>query len=216
MWSWRGLEWCCEELLLRKAVAGGLSLSNRHLSRWVMEVSCEWSDCTSRFTDVNDLPIHCRKHISDFYPMPCDAYLQQAAALRDPDDLVPGSVNLACLWKDCDFSATSTLELALHVAFHPHHCILKVLGAAYQAKHGLNACSLSSDTRSIIPDVPSPYRCCWQDCGQEFKEPILFYRHVKDHITATPRVVRPENEPGCRRYVQCSWEGSVDIMHVAC
>ena len=175
-----------------------------------MEVCCEWGDCTSRFTDVNDLPVHCRKHISDFYPMPCDVYLQQTALHRQElgshVDMSAG-VYLDCLWKDCEFSATSTLELALHVAFHPHHCVLKAAGAVYQAKLGLNVCSLSSDTRSVIPDIPEPYECCWLGCGEEFKEPALFYRHIKEHIAATPRVLRPEGEPGCRRYVQCGWAG---------
>ena len=177
-----------------------------------MEVSCEWIGCSSRFTDANDLPVHCRKHISDFYPMPGDAYLQQTALRRQcQTEELSASVYLVCLWKDCAFHATCTLELALHVAFHPHHSILKAAGAAHQVKRGLNVCSLSSDTRNVIPDIAAPYQCCWSVCQQEFKEPILFYRHIKEHISATPRVLRPEGEPGCQRYVQCAWSGMLIV-----
>ncbi|XP_065177782.1 histone H4 transcription factor-like [Sycon ciliatum] len=176
-----------------------------------MEVRCEWNECPSTFTDMADLPVHCRKHINEFHPMPSDAYLSQTALLDlgddDDEEQLTGSVNLRCLWRDCQFKATSTLELALHVGFHPQHCVLKALGAAHQQKSGLHACSLSVETRSVIPDIPAPYACGWEDCNQEFREPMLFYRHIKDHIAATPRLVRPDGEPGIRRYVPCGWTG---------
>lgn len=171
----------------------------------VISLRCEWIACTNSFTDVVDLCRHVDIHCEEFYPLPTAEYCSSVESLSQGQG--PG---LFCLWAGCGFVATTGFELLLHVSYHPQHTAMKAEGSKLQVTCQLPLCSLDSQSRNVIPDVPSPYVCQWKSCSEVFQSPVFFYQHVNTHIYQTDLLPRAEGVERSR--VQCHWRGKCRII----
>lgn len=75
------------------------------------------------------------------------------------------SDDLHCHWKDCEGFTETLPELRRHILLHAFHTKIKCHGANLQISKKISGCSLGIDSRNIIPELPEPLVCLWEDCS---------------------------------------------------
>ncbi|CAL1286144.1 unnamed protein product [Larinioides sclopetarius] len=91
------------------------------------------------------------------------------------------SDDLHCHWKDCEGFTDNLPELRRHILLHAFHSKIKCYGANLQARKNIPNCLSSAQSRNIVPELPEPLVCCWEECGMVYESPEHFYRHVDSH-----------------------------------
>ena len=75
-----------------------------------------------------------------------------------------------------------------HVYFHIFHVKIKCIGALLIQKSETEGCSLDSQSRNLIPELPEQLQCRWEGCGVSIVARLtsrivvvvlLFYVHGK-------------------------------------
>ncbi|GIY21125.1 histone H4 transcription factor [Caerostris extrusa] len=120
---------------------------------------CEWEECDVVEVDIEIFLCHITKeHLTKL----------------NADDL-------HCHWKDCEGFTETLPELRRHILLHGFHAKIKCYGANFQIRKNISNCLSSIQSRNIVPELPEPLICCWEDCMLEFESPEHFYRHVDSH-----------------------------------
>ena len=87
--------------------------------------------------------------------------------------------------QDCGFETVDSGEIIRHLNFHSFHTNIKALGNKTLEETGIVPCSLSSNQKNVLPQLPEcDFLCGWDNCdriGEVFAEPIKFYWHVQRH-----------------------------------
>lgn len=148
---------------------------------------CEWENCSVVEADIEIFLSHIvNTHLTN---------------------LTPG--DLHCHWKDCEGFTDNLSELRRHILLHAFHSKIKCYGANLQARKNIPNCLSSIQSRNIIPELPEPLICCWEECLTVYECPEHFYRHVDSHA-----------EYDCKKYGNpvCLWQdcnrGFVDAFKV--
>lgn len=87
------------------------------------------------------------------------------------------------------------------MTYHVFHSFLKNTGLEYQQKNSLPICQLGTDLVNVIPCVGEGIECFWEgegvsgQCLQVFDSVMVFYSHVRGHVTGTKEVAK------------CGWAG---------
>lgn len=163
------------------------------------KLDCEWGSCNHTSNSMDAFLDHVDNHIND-YLFSCNLFVanknnttQKAADCTNSSELI---LDLDCKWRDCDpgstesanehkFDSISTYER--HVRFHAFHTKLKFFGLCVINKFNENnnikakSCSLDSQSRNLIPELPYKFECSWHKCEYNTDNPELFYRHIKTH-----------------------------------
>ncbi|KFM58772.1 Histone H4 transcription factor, partial [Stegodyphus mimosarum] len=124
-----------------------------------LSLLCEWEDCGRLEEDIESFISHLGMcHLTN---------------LVESD--------LHCHWKDCEGFTENLPELRRHILLHAFHTKIKCYGRNLQQRKKMPNCSLSIQSRNIIPELPEPLVCCWENCSEDFECPEHFYRHVDNH-----------------------------------
>lgn len=163
-------------------------------------LECEWGSCQEKFrlSDFPDFREHFEGHLRGILPGYCRGF---------SDDTIPD--NFSCFWRDCGWdSPIDAGDLIRHVFFHAFHTRIKLEGHKKQQEMKLAPCTLDSQSRNLLPDIPEPFLCEWKECNVEFNCPTLYYRHVDSHAWAVDKTLVEVGENGRKKYsVTCQWEG---------
>lgn len=62
-------------------------------------------------------------------------------------------------------------------------------------------CSLDSSGCNMIPEIPEPFQCMWEDCKVSFASAQNFYWHVQSHVVCS--------DPNTDKVYKCFWEGEL-------
>ncbi|KAG8188839.1 hypothetical protein JTE90_004650 [Oedothorax gibbosus] len=109
------------------------------------------------------------------------------------------SNDLHCHWEDCEGFMDNLPEFRRHILLHAFHSKIKCYGANLQDRRKLSSCLLSIQSRNIVPELPEPLICGWDDCTIECESPEYFYRHVNGHA-------EHDSKSG-PSVVLCLWQG---------
>lgn len=163
-------------------------------------LECEWGSCEEKFplSSFQDFREHFEGHLRGIFP----GYRAGFA-----DDNIPE--NFTCFWRDCGWdSPIDAGDIIRHVFFHAFHTKIKLEGYKKQQEMKLTPCTLDSQSRNLLPDIPEPFLCEWKECSVEFNCPTLYYRHVDSHAWAVDKIYAGVGENGRKKYsVTCQWEG---------
>lgn len=156
-----------------------------------MPYSCEWSDCKFTSDDFETFYCHVREHTKEFY---------------DENDLTFLATPATCLWREC-FSNTCETEGEFlgHVLFHGYHSLLKELGLKTEREAKLSPCTLDTQARNLVPELPGTFCCNWDKCKIVTYCPKYYYRHVDGHTLA---MVKPDSNG----FIPCKWEGNCSVQ----
>ena len=163
-------------------------------------LTCEWGSCQQTFfsADFHEFREHMEIHLREIFPRYCRGF----SVGRVPE-------NFTCSWKECGWdSPIDSGDFIRHVFFHAFHTKVKLEGYKKQQEKQLTPCTLDNLSRNLVPDIPEPFLCEWQECGVEFNCPWLFYRHVDSHALAVDKTLMGVEEDGRKKFsVICQWEG---------
>ncbi|XP_043245625.1 histone H4 transcription factor-like [Amphibalanus amphitrite] len=134
----------------------------RDLRGIIPVLNCEWLGCDYTTKSMEKFIKHVDKHV----PI-------------SPD---PGNTYERCRWADCTFRVLDERMIRRHVLYHAYHCRLMAFGAEILKRSGIRRCTLDSSERHLLPDLPDPFVCYWQDCTAEFDDPQTFFWHVTYHV----------------------------------
>lgn len=163
-------------------------------------LECEWGSCEEKFplSSFQDFREHFEGHLRGIFP---------GYRAGFSDDNIPE--NFTCFWRDCGWdSPIDAGDIIRHVFFHAFHTKIKLEGYKKQQEMKLTPCTLDSQSRNLLPDIPEPFLCEWKECSVEFNCPTLYYRHVDSHAWAVDKIYAGVGENGRKKYsVTCQWEG---------
>ncbi|XP_023708960.1 histone H4 transcription factor [Cryptotermes secundus] len=112
----------------------------------------------------------------------------------------------ACLWESCGFESSDSNEIVRHVNFHSYHTKIKCIGSNILARSRLPACTFIQVGKNLVPDLPDPFTCCWDDCERTFNNSQMYFNHVQTHVHCNPRGNNVEGG------VPCSWRGCKSVF----
>ncbi|XP_046400207.1 histone H4 transcription factor [Ischnura elegans] len=148
-----------------------------------LDMLCEWDDCEYRTDDISKFVSHVENHIPEL-----------TVKILPSNEVV-----YICRWIACDFECVDRNEISRHVNYHAFHTKIKCIGWNICQRSGVPACNYHELGRNVIPDIPSTYRCNWEDCSDEFQNAQKFYNHVECHV----RGHVPDNS--AKNSYQCAW-----------
>ncbi|PSN35356.1 hypothetical protein C0J52_11505 [Blattella germanica] len=154
-----------------------VKMKNEHL-----ELRCEWQDCDYMTNEMESFVRHVSAHIS-----------QLEIRMTDDDKGV-----YVCKWESCGFETTGTNEVVRHVNFHSYHTKIKCIGANVVSRQKLPPCTYDEDGRNLVPDLPDPFLCGWQNCDRIFNNSQMYFYHVQGHAENNPR--------GCKSVVRTTYK----------
>lgn len=161
---------------------GSSKNDNKRIVRFsweTLELPCEWECCTVVKDDMSEY----MKHIESCH----------LSKVSESD--------LHCHWKDCEAFTETLPDLYRHILFHAFHTKIKCYGKNLQRRKELPSCTLDAVSRNVIPELPDPLICTWDDCEEVFENPELFYRHLDFHIDSSARKERDQDSS------ICLWQG---------
>ncbi|XP_051902390.1 histone H4 transcription factor isoform X2 [Hippocampus zosterae] len=162
---------------------------NKRLQKKKLELECEWGTCQESFSKMEIFYEHVEVHLD-------------AVNMAEEDEVETQERN--CLWRDCGFySVECPEEFRRHLFFHCYHTKLKQLGQqVLSGQPEIGTCSIGSQNRNIVPEIPDNFTCLWEDCEQPpYENPEWFYRHVELH---TLSIDIPAGD--CDFPVRCGWK----------
>jgi len=66
---------------------------------------------------------------------------------------------------------------------------------------------MDEETRNLIPSIPDPFECHWEDCEAEYASAQYFYWHIEAHAQSAQEVCVNDKV----KY-KCGWEGdNIDL-----
>jgi len=136
----------------------------------VLDLDCEWEECSVNLDSWSKFMEHVRKHISD-------TQIRPAEKENDEDVFV-------CLWEECGFECMASDEMVRHINYHSFHTKVKCQGLNMVKLQGLRGCSLDTNQRNIFQDLTDPFKCKWFGCPEfdkNYEHPQYFYWHVASH-----------------------------------
>ncbi|PNF32272.1 hypothetical protein B7P43_G17489 [Cryptotermes secundus] len=68
------------------------------------------------------------------------------------------------------------------------------------------ACTFIQVGKNLVPDLPDPFTCCWDDCERTFNNSQMYFNHVQTHVHCNPRGNNVEGG------VPCSWRGCKSVF----
>ncbi|KAL7643321.1 UNVERIFIED_CONTAM: hypothetical protein RMT77_006613 [Armadillidium vulgare] len=141
-------------------------------------LKCEWNMCVVTMQKMEKFLFHVAEHV---------------ASVNE----IPSNEGYLCLWRACCFATQSKAEFDRHVYFHAFHSKIKGIGEIVM-KHYELQCTMDDQSRNIIPELPEPFECMWDECRFSFISAQDFYWHVQGHVNT---IGKKNNE------YFCSWEG---------
>ncbi|XP_045621239.1 histone H4 transcription factor [Procambarus clarkii] len=145
-----------------------------------MSLNCEWNMCSAVYKKMEQFVSHVADHLAaETGPPSGDGYL--------------------CHWRECWFACSTKEERYRHVYFHAFHAKVKSIGAVLMEERH-KECILDSSGRNMVPEIPEPFQCMWEDCVLRFVSAQDFYWHVLGHVRCT------DPTTSTKAFV-CSWEG---------
>lgn len=153
-----------------------------HMKKIVMK--CEWNMCHSVFYKMEPFVTHVAEHCT------CTK------------DHLTGD-GYICYWRECGFACPTTEELDRHIFFHAFHTKIKSLGTVVLKEKNYH-CSLDSSGCNMIPEIPEPFQCMWEDCKVSFASAQNFYWHVQSHVVCS--------DPNTDKVYKCFWEGCSTVF----
>ncbi|XP_050702214.1 histone H4 transcription factor-like [Eriocheir sinensis] len=145
-----------------------------------MVITCEWNMCSKEYQKVEHFMAHITEHLQ---------------AITEPES----NDGYLCYWRECEFSCSAKEEMDRHVYFHAFHTKIKSIGAVIMEERD-EKCILDSHGRNLIPEVPEPFQCLWDDCNVEFASAHTFYCHTEGHVRSA------DQEDSGKGYI-CAWKG---------
>ncbi|KAK8745517.1 hypothetical protein OTU49_000238 [Cherax quadricarinatus] len=145
-----------------------------------ISLNCEWNMCCAIYRKMEQFVSHVADHLSaETGPPSGDGYL--------------------CHWRECGFVCSTKDELERHVFFHAFHSKIKGLGAILMEDRE-EQCILDNSGHNMIPEIPEPFHCMWEECVLKFVSAQDFYWHVLGHVQCT-------DPSGPDKTFFCAWEG---------
>lgn len=155
-----------------------------------LDLRCEWQDCDYLTCNVDHFVRHVSLHIPDL-----------EVKVNEAQEGV-----YACLWESCGFESSDASEIMRHVNYHSYHTKIKCIGSNILARTKLPACTFLQVGKNLIPDLPDPFACCWDDCERTFNNSQMYFDHIQTHVHCNPR---GNNVVGG---VPCSWRGCKSVF----
>ncbi|XP_069470480.1 histone H4 transcription factor [Ambystoma mexicanum] len=159
----------------------------REVCKKVVEMQCEWSQCSYTASQMDDFSSHMKTHLKE-------------------EDVLELQDEFSCLWQDCGFwCVEQPADLVRHVYFHCYHTKLKQWGQmALKSQPNVGECRLDPHGRNIVPDIPDNFVCLWENCQKSFENIECYYRHVETHsIMAVPQASKENHHLACL-WKECS------------
>ncbi|XP_011638600.1 histone H4 transcription factor isoform X2 [Pogonomyrmex barbatus] len=149
----------------------------------VLDLVCEWKECTFRNSHLDQFLRHISSHIPNVQ-----------IGMKDDSEIY------MCQWKDCPFDSDVSDEIVRHINYHAYHTKLKCIGSNVRGRIKLPKCHRDPEWRNII-DTPPPHLCRWEECLKLFTNYQMYLYHVTVHMRDCPRGNRVKNG------VNCKWTG---------
>ena len=170
----------------------------------ILELPCEWSQCSHEFSDLTPFMKHVANHINEvpisdgqksFFNGSHQGMQKQVRnrrrgrnaelsmqdvdiidedaeeeerLLEEPSDEVTLQYDderfYCCLWRSCGYVTPSNDEIVRHINFHTFHTKLKCHGASIWKETGIDACTIGTHQRNVIPELNEPLQCQWEGC----------------------------------------------------
>lgn len=157
------------------------------LKNETFQLSCGWKNCNYFSTNVEGFVKHVSTHISEL----------DVKCSEEEDEEV-----YICHWESCNFETPNPDEVTRHVNFHSYHTKVKYIGALVCSSLNLPECSYSKAGVNLVPDLPRPLQCLWDNCILETNNPNIYYGHVALHARETSTAVPKKDEK-----FKCLWKG---------
>ncbi|XP_018309707.1 histone H4 transcription factor [Mycetomoellerius zeteki] len=149
----------------------------------VLDLVCEWKECTFRSNYLDKFLRHVSSHIPNIQ-----------ISIKDDNEVY------VCQWKDCPYNTNVGDEVVRHVNYHAYHTKLKCIGSNVRARIKLPKCHRDAEWKNIL-DSPPPHLCRWEECLKVFTNYQMYLYHVTVHMTDCPRGNRVKDG------VDCKWTG---------
>ncbi|XP_018394184.1 PREDICTED: histone H4 transcription factor [Cyphomyrmex costatus] len=153
------------------------------LNNEVLDLVCEWKECTFRSNHLDQFLRHVSSHIPNIQ-----------ISIKDDNEVY------VCQWKDCPYNIDVGDEIIRHVNYHAYHTKLKCIGSNVRAKIKLPKCHRDAEWKNIL-DSPPPHLCRWEECLKSFTNYQMYLYHVTVHLTNYPRSNKVKNG------IDCKWIG---------
>ena len=162
-----------------------------------IELCCEFSECTDKCTGMEALGHHVSLHLSIMKDQ-----LSRNVAIDSEDSDDVDLTKCECPWRGCEVILTVSSDwehCTRHIYFHAFHSYLKALGDdGLRCRDISLECQREENQRNIIPELPDPFICKWNDCKYRVDKPWLYYQHVNSHA------VYPLSDEAQQR--KCFWD----------
>jgi hypothetical protein len=170
----------------------------------ILELPCEWSQCSHEFSDLTPFMKHVANHINEVPISDGQKSIshgnhqgmqkqvrnrrrgrnaelsmhdvdiidedeeEEERLLEEPSNEVTLHYDdervYCCLWRSCGYVTPSNDEIVRHVNFHTFHTKLKCHGASIWKETGIDACTIGTHQRNVIPELNEPLQCQWEGC----------------------------------------------------
>lgn len=160
----------------------------------VLKLKCGWKNCDYVTSETEDFVSHVSSHIPNL-EIKCN---------EDDDEEV-----YTCLWERCEFETPNADEVTRHVNFHSYHTKVKYIGALICSSWKLPECTYDTAGVNLVPDLPEPLQCLWNECPLTSNNPNIFYTHVAMHSQEIPHYGR--GDKNIKKF-KCLWKGCKSEM----
>lgn len=151
---------------------------------------CGWKNCDFVTSSVEYFVDHVANHVPQL-DVKCNE--------EDNEEVY------ACLWESCGFETPNADEVTRHVNFHSYHTKAKYVGALVCKSYKLPECNYGAAGVNLVPDLPKPLQCLWDDCTLTTNNPNTFFVHVTSHSLEIPSF-REKHALKVNKF-KCLWKG---------
>ena len=187
------------------------------------KLQCEWNKCSYVSNDMDDYMEHIENEHINSKEFDKSNHRSKKSKLDDiASNLKFNSffllLDLDCMWCDCEadhtkFDSIETFER--HIRYHAFHTKLKFIGNLVIKNFNqtsnlpnvkvnknvlpinqnfIQECSLDTQSRNLIPELPYKLECSWDNCEYNTDNPELFYRHMKEHVVEVQKITKAKKK----------------------
>lgn len=157
-----------------------------------LDLRCGWRNCYFTTSEIELFVTHVAAHVPD---------LEVKCSEEENEEVY------SCQWESCDFETPNGDEVTRHVNFHSYHTKVKFIGSLVCKREKLPECTYGGAGGNLVPDLPQPLQCLWNECPFTSNNPNIFYGHVQVHSLEIPNIKK-----ATEKKFQCLWQGCKTLV----